>query len=41
MLVGRKIQWDVAREKILNDPGASELLSRPYRAPWRAFSPEA
>ena len=35
MLVGRKIHWDVAQEKILNDPAASELLSRPYRAPWK------
>ncbi len=35
MLVGRKIHWDVIQEKILNDPEASELLSRRYRAPWR------
>ena len=35
MLVGRKIHWDVAEEKILNDPGASELLTRPYRDPWK------
>jgi predicted dehydrogenase len=35
MLVGRKLHWDVAQEKILNDPAASELLSRPYRAPWK------
>jgi predicted dehydrogenase len=35
MLVGRKIHWDVAQEKILNDSGASELLARPYRLPWR------
>ncbi|MGB6696134.1 MAG: Gfo/Idh/MocA family oxidoreductase [Terracidiphilus sp.] len=35
MLTGRKIHWDVAKEEILNDPGASELLSRPYRAPYR------
>ena len=35
MLVGRKIQWDVAQEKILNDSAASELLSRPYRTPWK------
>jgi len=35
MLVGRKIHWDVAQEKIINDPAASELLSRPYRAPWK------
>ena len=35
MLVGRKVQWDVAQEKIVNDSAASELLSRPYRAPWQ------
>src|SRR5262249_431437 len=33
MLVGRKLQWDVANEKILNDPEATALLSRSYRAP--------
>jgi predicted dehydrogenase len=35
MLVGRKIHWDVAQEKIINDPAASELLSRPYRSPFK------
>jgi hypothetical protein len=35
MLVGRKIRWDVKEEKILDDPAASELLSRPYRTPYR------
>ncbi len=35
MLVGRKIHWDVASEEILNDPEASALLSRPYRAPYK------
>lgn len=35
MLTGRKIHWDVQKEIILNDPGASELLSRPYRDPYR------
>ena len=35
MLVGRKIRWDVAQEKILNDAAATELLTRPYRAPWQ------
>jgi hypothetical protein len=35
MMVGRKIHWDVQEEKILDDPAACELLSRPYRAPWR------
>jgi hypothetical protein len=35
MLTGRKLRWDVAKEEILKDAGASELLSRPYRAPWQ------
>jgi predicted dehydrogenase len=35
MLTGRKIRWDVKREKILDDAGASAMLSRPYRAPWK------
>ena len=35
MLVGRKLQWDVKQEKILNDSAATELMSRPYRAPWK------
>ncbi|HEX9046423.1 MAG TPA: Gfo/Idh/MocA family oxidoreductase [Verrucomicrobiae bacterium] len=35
MFTGRKIRWDVQREKILGDAAASELLSRPYRAPWK------
>jgi predicted dehydrogenase len=35
MLVGRKLQWDVDQEKIVNDPEASALLTRPYRAPYK------
>ena len=35
MLTGRKLQWDVANETILNDPAASALLTRPYRAPYK------
>jgi hypothetical protein len=35
MLVGRKLEWDVTREQILNDASASELLTRPYRAPYK------
>jgi len=35
MLTGRKLHWDVKQEKILNDPEASELLSRPFRAPYK------
>jgi predicted dehydrogenase len=34
MLVGRKLRWNVKHEKILGDHAASELLTRPYRAPW-------
>ena len=35
MLTGRKINWDVKHEKIVGDAAASELLTRPYRAPWQ------
>ena len=35
MLVGRKIKWDNAKELILDDPGASALLTRPYRDPYK------
>jgi predicted dehydrogenase len=32
--VGRSIEWDGARELIVDDAEASTLLSRPYRQPW-------
>ncbi len=35
MRTGRKIKWDAAKECILEDEGASKLLSRPYREPWK------
>jgi hypothetical protein len=35
MLVGRKIEWDPKTETIRNDPGASALLTRPYREPYK------
>ncbi len=35
MLVGRKLNWDVKREHILNDADATKLMTRPYRAPWK------
>ena len=35
MLVGRKLKWDVQTERILGDAEASELLTRPYRPPWK------
>jgi predicted dehydrogenase len=33
--LGRSIQWDGAKEEIVGDKEASELLRRPYRAPWQ------
>ena len=35
MLTGRKLRWDVEREVILDDPEASQLLTRPFREPWQ------
>jgi hypothetical protein len=35
MLVGRKIKWDVKTECILDDAEASQLLTRPFRPPWK------
>jgi predicted dehydrogenase len=35
MLVKRKLRWDVAKELILDDPEASKLLTREYRAPYK------
>lgn len=34
MLTGRKIRWDVKTETIIDDPEASKLMTREYRAPW-------
>jgi predicted dehydrogenase len=31
---GRKIAWDTAKEQIVGDAEANEMLVRPYRAPW-------
>jgi predicted dehydrogenase len=33
--VGRKLQWNAAEEKIVDDAEANSLLSREYRAPWK------
>lgn len=32
---GRKIRWDPVRETIVGDEEAAQMLSRPYRQPWR------
>jgi len=34
MLTGRKILWDPAEEKIVNDPEANNLLTAEMRPPW-------
>ena len=31
---GRELRWDPKTEQILDDPGASDMLSREYRKPW-------
>jgi len=33
--LGRKLQWDPARERFINDPEADRMLSRAMRSPWR------
>ena len=35
MVLGRKIKWDVKKEKILHDSEASKLLTRSYRPPYK------
>lgn len=32
--LGRKIRWDPAAERIIDDDEAQRMLSRPYRGPW-------
>jgi predicted dehydrogenase len=32
--LGRKVQWDPAKEQFVGDDEANTWLSRPYRAPW-------
>jgi predicted dehydrogenase len=34
--LGRALRWDAARETVIDDPEATALLERPYRAPWDA-----
>jgi predicted dehydrogenase len=35
MRLGRKLRWDPANERFLNDDEANKMVSRPMRAPWR------
>jgi predicted dehydrogenase len=34
--VGRKLRWDADRQTVVDDAPASDMLTRPYRAPWGA-----
>jgi hypothetical protein len=34
MILGRKLKWDPAAERFVDDPGADEMLSREQREPW-------
>ncbi len=34
MRLGRKLRWDPAKERFVNDDEANKMLSRPMRAPW-------
>jgi predicted dehydrogenase len=33
-VVGRKLRWDAAKQEIIGDAQAAQLLSRPLRSPW-------
>lgn len=35
MLLKRKVRWDAAQEKFLDDEEANRMLDRPLRAPWK------
>ncbi|MBL9166731.1 MAG: Gfo/Idh/MocA family oxidoreductase [Verrucomicrobiales bacterium] len=39
MQLGRTLQWDAAKGKVIGDKEANRLLRRPYRSPW--VHPEA
>ena len=32
--LGRSLKWDAAKEQVVGDPQANQMLERPYRAPW-------
>jgi predicted dehydrogenase len=36
--LGRRVEWDVEKERFVNDPEAQKLVTREYRAPWRLVS---
>jgi len=34
-LTGRSVRWDGEQERVIDDPQADALVSKPYRAPWK------
>jgi hypothetical protein len=34
-VVGRKLRWDAAKQEIIGDAQAQQLLARAMRAPWK------
>jgi hypothetical protein len=32
--IGRSVQWDGEKERVVGDPDANKLLRREYRKPW-------
>jgi predicted dehydrogenase len=36
--VGRTLRWDAAKEEIIGDREANQMLSKPYRKPWKLES---
>jgi hypothetical protein len=34
-LLGRKLEWDPAKERFVADDEANRMLDAPYREPWR------
>jgi len=37
--LGRSLKWDAAKQQVAVDAEANQMLSRPYRAPWRLSWP--
>ena len=33
--LGRSIEWNAEKEVVVDDKEANQLLTRPYRGPWK------
>lgn len=36
--LGRRVEWDVEKERFVNDPEAQKLVTRAYRSPWKLLA---